>query len=89
MSKTIFIKARAGMSKGDQKPYNYVTIAVVDDSGKVSIYELWANNGYFLPNQDSLRFGDEVKPTYLPSDYPGGRSSLGSLEVISNSPYFN
>lgn len=88
MSKYIFIKAFAGKSKDKQKPYNRVTIAGLDEDGSARTYDLFTYEGALLSNQDKLRFGDVVKLSYKESEFPGGRSSLAGLEVVSPSPYY-
>lgn len=87
MSKFVFINAFAGKSKDKQKPYNRVTIAGIQDDGTTRVYDLFTASGALLPNQDELRFGDVVKPTYKEPEFPGGRSSLVGLEVLQPSPY--
>lgn len=88
MSKLVFVKAFFGKGKTSQKNFNCVTLACFGEGGKVRLYELFTKNGVLLDNQDSLRFGDIVEAEYLPSDYPGGSSSLCKLTVITPSPYF-
>ncbi len=88
MSKFVFISAFVGKSKEKQKAYNRVTIAGINDSGEVRTYDLFTENGVLLPNQDTLKFGDVVAPSYKDSEYPGGRPSLAGLQVVSRSPYF-
>lgn len=87
MSKYVFINAFVGKSKEKQKPFNKVSIAGINDDGTVRIFDLFTDAGALLSNQDKLRFGDVVKPTYKESDYPGGRPSLIGLEVLQSSPY--
>lgn len=88
MSKFVFINAFAGKSKSNQKPFNKVTIGSINDDNSVRLYDLFTENGTPLSNQDKLRFGDFVKPSYKDSDIPGGRPSLIGLEVVSPSPFF-
>ena len=88
MSKVVFIKAHAGKQKDTQKPYNVVSIALIRDDGETRTYDLFTDQGALLSNQDRLRFGDVVKPTYKDADYPGGRQSLIGLEVLQSSPYY-
>lgn len=87
MSKLVFINAFAGKSKDKQKPFNKVTVASVNDDGTVRVVDMFTDGGAVLSNQDALRFGDIVKPSYRESDIPCGRPSLTGLEVIQNSPY--
>ena len=87
MSKFVFINAFAGKSKDKQKPFNKVTIAGINEDGTTRVFDLFTDAGALLPNQDKLRFGDVVKPSYKESDYPGGRPSLIGLEVLQTSPY--
>lgn len=89
MSKFVFISAYAGKAKGTQKPYNRVTIAGINDDGTTRTYDLFTDGGILLPNQDTLKFGDVVAPSYKDSEFPGGRPSLSGLQVITSSPYFN
>ncbi|MDE6441647.1 MAG: hypothetical protein K2L12_02715 [Clostridia bacterium] len=87
MSKFVFINAFAGKSKDKQKPFNKVSIAGIESDGKTRVFDLFTKDGVLLSNQETLRFGDVVKPTYQESDYPGGRPSLIGLEVLQTSPY--
>lgn len=87
MSKFVFINAFSGKSKDKQKPFNKVTIVGIEEDGTTRVFDLFTAGGAVLPNQDTLRFGDVVKPTYKESDYPGGRPSLIGLEVLQTSPY--
>lgn len=88
MSKYVFINAFAGKSKTSQRSFNRVTIGSISDDGSVRLYDLFTDGGALLPNQDKLRFGDFVEPSYKASDIPGGRSSLTGLEVVTPSPFF-
>lgn len=87
MSKFVFISAFAGKSKDKQKPFNKVSIAGISENGETRVFDLFTDGGALLPNQNTLRFGDVVKPSYKESDYPGGRPSLIGLEVVQTSPY--
>ncbi|MGN0804993.1 MAG: hypothetical protein ACI4MS_06390 [Candidatus Coproplasma sp.] len=88
-TKYVFIGAFAGKSKDKQKPYNRVTIAGINEDGTAGTYDLFTEGGVLLPNQDTLKFGDVVEPSYKPSMFPGGRQSLAGLQVVTSSPYFN
>lgn len=85
----VFISAFSGKSKEKQRPYNRVSIAGVKTDGTVRVYDLFTDGGALLPNQDKLRFGDIVEPTYKESEFPGGRPSLAGLTVATPSPYFS
>ena len=87
MSKFVFITAFLGKSREKQKPFNKVSIAGINEDGTTRIFDLFTEGGALLSNQNTLRFGDVVKPTYKDSEYPGGRPSLVGLEVIQPSPY--
>ena len=87
MSKFVFIKAYSGKAKATQKTFNCVSIACIETDGTAKTYDLFTDGGALLPNQNTLRFGDVVKPSYKESDYPGGRPSLIGLEVLPHSPY--
>ncbi len=87
MSKFVFINAFAGKSKDKQRPFNKVSIAGINEDGTTRIFDLFTDGGALLPNQNTLRFGDVVNPTYKESDYPGGRPSRIGLEVLQQSPY--
>ncbi|MCD8309455.1 MAG: hypothetical protein LUD19_06345 [Clostridia bacterium] len=87
MSKYIFVSAFSGKSKEKQNPFTRVTVAKMEDGGNVRMYDLFTTNGKTLPNQTQLKFGDTVELGFQPSDYPGGRSSLSDVRVISPSPF--
>lgn len=87
MSKYVFINAFSGKSKSKQRLFNKVTIAGINADGKTRVFDLFTRDGALLPNQDELRFGDVVNPSYQESEYPGGRPSLIGLEVVEASPY--
>lgn len=89
MSTFVFINSYTGKSKEKQKPFNKVSIAAIDEDNGSRVYDLFTDGGTPLPNQDQLRFGDVVEPSYRDSDYPGGRPSLVGLTVVVSSPYFS
>lgn len=82
----IYVGSYSGTAKESGRSFNRVSIVGKTDNG-LRRFDLFTKNGKKLSNQDKLQFGDVVRADYEDSDYPGGRSSLCALEVVSTTPY--
>lgn len=82
----IYVGSFSGVSKDSGRPFNRVSIVGKTDRG-LRTFDLFTEGGEKLPNQDKLQFGDVVRAEYKDSPYPGGRSSLCGLEVVTQTPY--
>lgn len=82
----IYAGSFSGKAKESGKPFNKISLVGMTNNG-VRTFECFTDGGKELPNQKELQFGDVVIPEYEESIYPGGRPSLGGLQIVSKTPY--
>lgn len=82
----IYAGSFSGNARESGKPFNRISIVGMTPNG-TRTFDCFTEGGKKLPNQDELQFGDVVIPEYEDSMYPGGRSTLSGLQVVTKTPY--
>lgn len=82
----IYAGSFSGNARESGKPFNRISIVGMTPNG-IRTFDCFTEGGKKLSNQDELKFGDVVIPEYEDSMYPGGRSILSGLQVVSKTPY--
>lgn len=83
--KVVFLQSRKGISKKGN-PYQMVTLAqIMDDAGA----KIFINDFFVSADKDfsAFKFGDEVKTSFVASDFLGGKPQLDGLALVAHSPY--